>query len=221
VLGKLYHTAAIASIAIVLALAALIGLMYGTGKLTAERVAAVAAALRQVSDMPSDGADTDVSAGGETGAAEPGKPTATAEEIRQQRQNAQLRRALDERAACDRLAQRRLLEQAMQHLVMAEERFRYDKQQWEEQLERRRGAARDEGFAKELSIIADLSPKLAKDHIIRKWRESPADAVRVLNALPESKSKRILGQMKTPEEMQITHELLERLSKDDAEQFEP
>jgi hypothetical protein len=219
VFGKLYHTAAIVSIAIVLAGGALLGLMYGTGKLTAEQVGAVAAILRGESSQPAETPDAE--AAGEASDAEPTAKAASAEEIRQQRRGAQLRRALDERAARDRIAQRQLLEQAMQHLLTAEERFEEDKKQWELELEQRRGAARDEGFEKELRIVAKLSPKLAKEHIIQKWKESPDDAVRMLNALPESTSKRILGQMKTPEEVQITHELLERLSKEDVKQFEP
>ena len=103
----------------------------------------------------------------------------------------------------------------------AEERFERNQKQRELELEQQRGAARDEGFEKELRIVSKLSPKLAKEHIVRKWKQSPDDAVRMLNALPESASKRTLGQMKTPEEIQITHELLERLSKEDVEQFEP
>jgi hypothetical protein len=216
VFGKLYHTLAIVSTAIVLAGGALLGVMYGTGKLDGERIEAIAAVLRA---DPNEAGDAEALDPGDVATAS--DETATPEELRQRKQEAQLRRALDERAACDRIAQQRLLEQAMQRLVMAEEKLERDKQDWKKQLERRRGATRDEGFAKELSIIAGLSPKIAKDHIIRKWQESPADAVRVLNALPESKSKRILGQMKTAEELRITHELLEQLSSDDAKQFEP
>ena len=217
--GKLYHTAAVVSIAIVLAGGALLGLMYGTGKLTAEQVEAIAAVLRGDPNQPAETPDAE--AAEEASDVEPTGKAASAEEIRQQRRGAQLRRALDERAARDLIAQRQLLEQAMQHLLTAEERFERDKQQWQQDLEQRRGTARDEGFEKELRIVSKLSPKLAKEHIIRKWKESPDDAVRMLNALSESSSRRILGQMKTPEEVQITHELLERLSKEDVEQFEP
>lgn len=220
--GKLYHTVAIVSTAIVLAGGALLGVMFGTGKLDGEQVEAIAAVLRQDPDeaeQPADSADSADSDVSET--PEPSGRAASAEEIRQQRQDAQVRRALDDRATADLVAQQRLLEQTLQHLLMAEERFGRDKQQWEQELERRRGAARDEGFAKELSLVAGLSPAIAKDHIIRKWKESPADTVRLINALPEAKSKRILGQMKTPEELKVTHELLERLSQDDASQFEP
>lgn len=217
--GKLYHTAAVVSIAIVLAGGALLGLMYGTGKLTAEQVEALAAVLRSDPNKPAETADAE--AAEEATDVEPTGKATSAEEIRQQRRDAQLRRALDERAARDRIAQRQLLEQAMQHLLTAEERFERNQKQWAQELDRRRGAARDEGFEKELKIVSKLSPKLAKEHIIRKWKESPDDAVRMLNALPESTSKRIFGQMKTPEEIQITHELLERLSKEEVEQFEP
>ena len=217
--GKLYHTAAVVSIAIVLAGGALLGLMYGTGKLTAEQVEAIAAVLRSDPNQPADTPEAEAAA--EASDVEPTGKATSAEEIRQQRRDAQLRRALDERATRDRIAQRQLLEQAMQHLLTAEERFEQNQKQWEQERKRRRGAARDEGFEKELRIVSKLSPKLAKEHIIRKWKQSPDDAVRMLNALPESTSKRILGQMKTPEEIQITHELLERLSKEDVEQFEP
>ena len=217
--GKLYHTAAVVSIAIVLAGGALLGLMYGTGKLTAEQVEAIAAVLRSDPNQPADTPEAEAAA--EASDVEPTGKATSAEEIRQQRRDAQLRRALDERATRDRIAQRQLLEQAIQHLLTAEERFEQNQKQWEQERKRRRGAARDEGFEKELRIVSKLSPKLAKEHIIRKWKQSPDDAVRMLNALPESTSKRILGQMKTPEEIQITHELLERLSKEDVEQFEP
>jgi len=219
VFGKLYHTAAVVSIAIVLAGGALLGLMYGTGKLTAEQVEAIAAVLRSDPNQPADTSEAE--AAEEASDVEPTGKATSAEEIRQQRRDAQLRRALDERATRDRIAQRQLLEQAMQHLLTAEERFERNQKQWEQERKRRRGAARNEGFEKELRIVSKLSPKLAKEHIIRKWKQSPDDAVRMLNALPESTSKRILGQMKTPEEIQITHELLERLSKEDVEQFEP
>ena len=67
---------------------------------------------------------------------------------------------------------------------------------------------RDEGFEKELKLVSKLPAKQAKAHVMQKFAESPADAVRLLNTLPESSVKRILGQMKTPEELQIMHELV-------------
>ncbi len=217
--GKLYHTLAIVSIAIVLAGGGLLGVMYGTGKLNPERIDTIAAVIR--GELDEAGGDGIAEADGGITEEQRAANAASAEELRQQQREDQLRRALGERAYRDRIAQRQLLDQAMQHLITTEERFEREKKRWEDELERRRGQARDEGFEKELRIVSKLSPKVAKEHIILKWKESPADAVRMLNALPESTSKRILGQMKTPEEIQITHELLERLGKEKVDQFEP
>ncbi len=219
VLGKLYHSLAILSIAIVLAGGGLLGLLYGSGRLTAERVETIAKVLRGEADETEVGRVAEV--GGAPSEAEPGNRSPSAEELRQQRREEQLRRALSERAYRDRIAQRQLLAQALQHLITEQEQFESEQARARAELKQRQAEALDEGFAKELKIVSKLSAKLAKEHIILKWRESPPDAVRLLNALSESASKRILGQMKTPEEIQIMHELLERLSEEKVDQLEP
>lgn len=218
-LGKLYHSVAVVSIAIVLAGGALMGLLYGTGKLTGERLETIASVLR--GELDESGVGEAVEPETKQPEDEPAAKSASSVEIRQQRRDEQLWRAVDERAYRDRMAQRELLDQALQHLITAEERFEQDQARWQAELERRRGQVLDEGFAKELKIVSKLPPKIAKEHIVLKWKESPADAVRMLNALPESTTKRILGQMKTAEEVQITHELLERLSTEKIDQFKP
>jgi hypothetical protein len=219
VLGKLYHTVAVISIAIVLANGALIGLLFGTGKLTRERVEAMVKVLRGEPDTADNGEV--VEGGSEPSEAQQGGRAASAEELRQQQRNDQLRRALDERAYRDRIAQRELLDQALQYLITEQDRFEKEQARARTELEQRRAQALDEGFEKELKIVSKLSAKLAKEHITRKWKESPPDAIRLLNALPESTSKRIFEQMKTLEEVQIMHELLERLSKEKVDRFEP
>ena len=212
-LGKLYHTLAIISIAILLAGSALVGLLYGTGKLTPERVETIAQVLRGELD------ETAETEGGESVTEGPGaEQTATAdstEDAGQQQRDEQLRRALGERAYRDLVAQRNLLDQALQHLITEEERFEENKAAWTAEQERRRGRAGDEGFEKECRIVSKLPAKLAKEHVLLKWKKSPADVVRLFNALPESTGKRILEQMKTPAEIQVMHELLELLSKEE------
>jgi hypothetical protein len=219
VLGKLYHSLAVLSIAMVLAAGGLLGLLAGTGRLTTERLATIASLLRgEAVDMDREEA---AEVAGTPAEAEPGNRSPSAEELRRQRREEQLRRALGERAYRDRLAQRELLDQALQHLITEQERFENEQARARAELERRQAEALDEGFEKELKLVSKLSPKLAKEHIILKWRESPPDAVRLLNALSESTGKRILGQMKTPEEIQIMHELLERLSEQKVDQLTP
>ena len=210
-IAKLYHTLAIISIAIVLAGGGLTGMMYGTGKITPERIDQITKILR--------GEEPAVEATAAAVTDNQGNPStlpaksSSADEVRRQRREEQLLRALGERAARDRASQRQLLDQTIQHLVMSEEKFERDKQRWKAEMERRQTAADDKGFAKELSIVSKLPSQLAKEHIIKKWNNSPADAVRLINALPESTSKKIFSQMKTSEETEIMHELLEQLGK--------
>lgn len=219
-LGKLYHTLAIISIATILALGGLVGLLCGTGRLTSEQVDTIAKALRGELDE-TEQAEVAPIASERSEEGGPDTKAASAEEIRQQRRDNQLRRALSERAYRDRIAQRELLDQALQYLITEQERFEAEQAAAKAQIERRQGAARDKGFEKELQYVASIAPKSAKEHLVRKWKKRPADAVRLMNALPPSKGKRILEQLKTPEEIQIMHELLERLSEERVDQFEP
>jgi len=213
-LGKLYHIAAIACIAIVFAGGGLAGYMFAAGKLTPEQIDQIAAVVRDDVDEPEAAAvaseDPNQASGSDENAA------ASAEELRRRQREDQLQRALGERAYRDRLAQRQLLDQSIQYLLTSEERFERNKKQWQREQQHRQAVTRDEGFDKELEIVKNLPPKIAKDHLIKTWLKSKADAVRLVNGLQKNTIKRILGQMKTPEEMQITHELLEQLGQDNA-----
>jgi hypothetical protein len=214
VLAKLYNAVAIVSIATLLATGALVGVLFGTDRLTPERLETIAEVLRGELDEDSaaegeDAAMTQPSA----------EPTAapSAEQLKEEQRDEQLRRALQERAYRDLRAQRELLDQALAHLISAEERFEESKAEWQAQLKRRRGETRDEGFEKEVEYVTKLPAKQAKKHLVLKWEEHPADAVRLLDALPTSTGKRILEQLETPEELQIMHELLERLGQQSLE----
>lgn len=211
--ARLYHALAIVSIATLLAVGGLVGLLCGTDRLTGERAEMIARILRGEEPLPQ---PTSAPAPQTQPAEQPTEGVSAAELLRRQRRAEQLRRALGDRAYQDLLAQRRLVEQALQHLINEQERFDASVAAWKQEQERRRGELLDEGFAKECNLVAKLSAKLAKEHVVLKWKKSPADVVRLFNALPESTGKRILEQMKTPEEIQIMHELLERLSAEQA-----
>jgi len=218
VLGKVYNAFAVISIAHMLALGALVGMLYARGRLTPERIEAVAKVLRGEDEAGASAAEP--AAQPEQAAPGPAKKR-SAEEIRRQREEDQLRRVLGERAYRDRIAQRRLLDQALQHLISAQEQFEAEQARVAKELAEQRGKATDEGFEKQKKLVARLSPKLAKEHILMTYRQSPADAVRLLAALPESVTADILGQMKSPEELKVMHELLERLGKQRVDQFTP
>ena len=214
-LGKLYHTFAVVSIAILLAGGALLGVRYGTGKLTSEDVATIVQVLRGEPQPAPEAAPPDDD--GEDGGEPQMTRSASAEEIRRQRREDQLHRALVERSRRDLIAQQELLDRALQELIIREEELTEHRTAWEHELEQQRGAALDEGFEKEMQYTAKLPPKQAKAHLLLKWDQHPADAVRLLAALPTSTGRRILEQMKTPDEIQIMHELLERLSQEDVD----
>lgn len=211
---RLYNLFALLCVAVVLAGGGLGGYMYAAAKLTPERIDQMAAIMRgEQNEVAEDVGEARVEAPSAAGVTAGGP---SAEELRRRQREEQMRRALGERAYRDRLAQRQLLDQTLQHLLTTQEQFERDKKRWQSEQELRRAQTRDEGFEKELNVVAKLSPSLAKEHLIRKWRQSQTDAVRLMNALPESTIKRILGQMKSPEEIQITHELLEQLGKSES-----
>ena len=210
---KLYSLFAFLSLVVVLAGGGLGGYLFATGKLTPERIDQMAAIVRGETES-TDGVTDDTQVvkpdQGELGDVAQGP---SAEELRRRQREDQIIRAMGERAYRDRQSQRQLLDQAMQHLLTTQEQFERDKKRWQDEQDLRRAETRDEGFEKELKVVMKLSPTLAKEHLILKWKESQSDAVRLMNALPDSTIKRILGQMKSPEEIQITHELLEQLGK--------
>jgi len=212
VIGKLYNAVAVLAIAHILALGALVGMLYARGQLTPERVELIAKVLRGELDQPADEAAADGQAVA-AGQDEESKKRSE-EEIRRQRRDDQLRRVLGERTYRDWVAQKRLLDQALQQLVLAQERFEAEQVRIRRELQERRGQAVDEGFQREKALVARLPPKLAKQHVLMSYAKSPADALRLLSALPESTTAEILAQMKSPEEIKVMHELLERLGKD-------
>ena len=92
---------------------------------------------------------------------------------------------------------------------------------WERRKQMQLDEVKDEGFRKQVEYISKLPAKQAKDFVIRKYKESPADAVRLLNALRTSTGKAILELMKTPEESAILFELLEQLAEQDLDRIAP
>ena len=114
------------------------------------------------------------------------KTTRSADELRQQRRDEQIRRAVLERTNRDLAAQKDLLSQAMQELLTREETFESQRKTWKEEQLRLRDSARDEGFEQELKFVAKLSPKQGKDHLVKTWKKQRADAVRLVSALPTS-----------------------------------
>ncbi|MFN0137743.1 MAG: hypothetical protein ACKVS9_16685 [Phycisphaerae bacterium] len=211
---KLYGALAFVSLAAMLAAGGLGAYLYGTGKLDGGKVEQIAAVLRgEPTSQPVTSQPTSQTASA------PITLTAakSADELRAKHREDQLRRALLERANRDLTAQKQLLDQATQELIARTENFETQKKSWTEEQQKLRDQVRDAGFEAELKYVAKLPARQAKDHLIKTWQKSKPDAVRMLAALNPSAGQRILEQLKTPEEQQILHELLEQLRNQDVE----
>jgi hypothetical protein len=223
VIGKAYNIVAILAIAHLLALGGLVGYLVQSGRLSPERAGEIADLLRgdpavegdeAADDTP---ADESVAQDRETAS----EAVKSSQQIAVDREAQQLRRASVERAEQDLRAQRELLEQVLRDQIAQKQEFDRGVQRWKQQKEKLQQAAQDTGFQRELDYFSKLPPKQAKEILMSKWKRSPADAVRMLNAVKTSVGQDILQTMKEPEEMQIMYELLEQLGKQDMDRLAP
>ena len=206
--GKLFNTLAMLSLAAVLAAGAFVGYLFGTGKLNGARLNLLASVLRGELDQPLSPSVPAVTPPTEASSV---VRAPTEQEVRALRKRQHLEMLEAERAARDLEAQRRLLDQALQHVLQEQERLAQERAAFVQQRQRIKETARDEGFQKELAIVTSLQPRQAKEHILRTWQKEPADAIRLLNAMDESTVKRILEQFRSPEELKVQSDLLEQI----------
>ncbi|RMF71181.1 MAG: hypothetical protein D6744_18360 [Planctomycetota bacterium] len=211
---RLYHTLAVLAIAHVLAGVAGVAYLFQTGRLTPERAQEIVALLRGSAEAGDEQAAPQLD---EQPEAEPW--TNAADAVREQRRQQQTRRAALDASVRALNAQRDLLEQVLADQIRKQEQFDAARKAWVEEKSRQQVEASDAGFQRELEYFSKLSPKQAKEVLIRKWRDSPPDAVRLINAVKTSVGQAVFEQMKTPEEIQVMYELLERLGKQDIDQF--
>ncbi len=209
-LGKIYNLVAPLAVALVLAAGSFVGFLFGSGRLTATRLERIAQVLRgELDATPPPAAPTSAPAEPAAGSGARVRP---AEEVRAARRRDHLESLRIERAKADLEAQRQLLDQALQRVVTEQERLAEQKARLaEEQKPKAAPTGPDVGFEKELEYVSGLNPRQAKEHVLRVWRKHPADAVRLFAALDVSRGRRILEQFKSPEELQIVSDLLERV----------
>jgi hypothetical protein len=210
VLTKVFNAMGAFALATLLASGGFVGYLFGTHRLSAQRLETMAGVLRGDFDVGAP-PTTEPAAAPVTSAPAQEPPVSTVEELKKTRKRERLELLATERAVRDLEARRRLLDQVLQHVVQEQEHLAVEKKEFAEQREKIRSASRDEGFSKELELVSGLQPRQAKEHILRLWQKQPADAVRLLSAMDETRAKRILEQFKTPEELQTQSDLLEQI----------
>ncbi|MGE3180877.1 MAG: hypothetical protein AB7N71_04545 [Phycisphaerae bacterium] len=192
------------------------GFLVATGKVSADKLDKIGKILRdenivEAQEVSDDAQQVPTSQPTEDETDENLIEVPTTEQVDQQRMRDHLTGLRLARAKQDVAARQDLLRQAQQALIQQQEEFEANKSRWLTQREKIEADARDDGFERELSYVANLSPKLAKEHIVRTWQKQPLDALRLFNALKLAKGKKILEQFKTDEEVNVMHQLLERL----------
>ena len=211
--GKLFNLFGVLSIATLLAGGGFSAYLFATDRLNPERLEFIAAVIRGdalPTDVSEDAAATNEPA--EDPDANAGQPTRQAAEEAQARRRRERLEGLEiERAAEDLRAQERVLDQVMAQVVQEQEALAKTLSEFEDRQRKVKSARQDEGFAKELSLVSGMKPAQAKEHLITTWERHPADAIRLMNELDSRQAKRILDQMRTPEELQIMSDLLEQI----------
>ncbi len=210
-MSKLFDAVAVLSLSLLLSSGGMAGYLYFNGRLTSERIEQIAAILRgETLGAPVPASQPAASQPTSQPAAEESHAP-TADELHAARRHEYLESLRLERARRDLEAQQRLVQHALQKLISEQEAFSQSKEEYESQRDAAQKTAQDEGFAKELEYVTGLSPKLAKEHILRSWQKEPADTVRLFLRIDAGRGKRILEQFKSPDELKVMHELLERV----------
>jgi hypothetical protein len=212
VIGRLFNVIAVLGVATLLAGGGFTGFLFGTGRLTAERLQRIAAVVR---GEASPRASPTTAPASQPAGEERTEPASTkpAESPEARHQHVELERLRLERATQDLVARQRLLDQALQRIVVEQERLNGERtaKAAGDRRKQASGAAPDEGFRKELDYVSGLKPAQAKEYIVRIWQRQKADAARLMAAIDDSRGRRILEQFKSPEELQLMTDLLEQV----------
>jgi hypothetical protein len=211
-LAKLYHLLAMVSIAALFAGSGMVGYLAYAGRLSGATLEGVADALRGAAPSAALAVEPPTTQPAGSGGADSGAaPHPSAEALRDGRRAERLQRAVLEQAASDVGARQALLDQSLQNLLKIQEELAHEQKSFDQARSKQSAKGRDDGFAREVEYVAKLSPKLAKEHVLRTWKSTQADAVRLFMALQPAQGQRILEQFKTPEEIDVMHDLLEQI----------
>jgi hypothetical protein len=194
------------SIGTTISLVVVAGMLWWKGALADERLIAMIAALQGIKPLP-------------PGAAEAADPAAAEQPSLDQIMRARLRTSLDldlrESAIDKSLGDLRTVE-----TLIKTERERLDlwKLDFDQRLAKLETAATDAALLEVQRALEVMSPKQAKDQILKMLDEPGAagddpmqDVVTVIKSMADDKRKKLLGEFKTPEEADKLAEILHEI----------
>lgn len=209
---RLYSILALAAIAHLGLLAGLVGFLFGTGRLNADRIEQIAAVIR--GDLDDDATTTAPA----TQPTPPPRDLATAETIRQQEALEEIqRRRLEQQVQQARQAMD-LASLARVDVIRRSERLEREQKDFDAQRLALTQQASTTGFQKTLALYATFQPRKAKDMLILR---PEADAVRFLGAMVDRKAGAILSACSTEAELAWADKMLEQMARANESTAEP
>ncbi|NLX13315.1 MAG: hypothetical protein GXY44_06620 [Phycisphaerales bacterium] len=203
-LKRFYHLVALLALINLFTLVGLVGFLFATGRLNAERVEQMAIVLRgEFPTEEQEEAPTEV-------VVEPAPEPSRAEIVRMEDERRLLlhqlersRRELDDRY---NLNQQMVFNvaQALKDIEQREARLREERQAFEREH-------KTEGFAQVLQVLKNTQPKKSVELLMREWK--PADVVEMFLALDTNTKADIVNACKTPEEVAWVRRILVQMNK--------
>jgi hypothetical protein len=209
---RIYHILALIALVAVFALAGFTGFLFGTGRLSAQRVDQIAMVLRGEFPKPAAAPASQPA----TQPAPPAPQPSRAEIARMQAQKEYYELAGERlRAEAD---QRRQLNQRIQLDITRESEHLEARRQEEDKARPRKPGpptpAQSQAMEKELEVFSTMDPKLARDLLMN--RKEP-DAIQLFMQLEPNRVKKIVDACKTEEERTWIGRILNQLHNMDSE----
>lgn len=198
---RMYHILAWLALANLFAVGGLVGYLFASGRLNAERIEQIAVVLRGEFPQPQ------VQATQPEAVVE--KPQTSREELARLEAKRRIYALIAERQQREIEDRNKLSESIKFDVNRQLEQIESKAQEFTQQKEQAQKVAEQSGFQETLDIFSEMDPKIAKD--ILRTHCKDADAVRMLMQMDSGRRKKIVNGCKTPEEKEWMSRLLAQM----------
>lgn len=200
---RLYHILSLLAITHLFALAGLLVFLFATGRLDEERLEQIASVLR--------GEYPDAAPAAPSDPAPEAEPIASAEEIARAASEREFYELLSARQATEHRDRLGLHEEIWLRTVRLQEDLERQRRLFEEQKRAFFEETQQQGFETVLEMLASIDPAQAKELLRRSGDFKEADVVRLLMAMDPNRSKRIVNECQTEEELRWIGRILNQI----------
>jgi len=197
---RLYHILALAALIQFFSLCGFLGFLFGTGRLSPERI-------RQIGDMLRGGTET--MAATTAPASQPAiKPETASTEIARSRMHQEMIALAVERQMRE-LSDMVKLSQSIQHEVQKRiEEIEYREKRFADQQQKMKAEGQPDGFVRELEVLSSIDAKKSLELLMAK---KDPDAVRLLMEMDSGRVRKVFDACKTGAQMEWAGRILAEL----------